>query len=122
VNLPLEKPSVLYVDGDPLHAAAFRRAMRDLPVRLVMAQSIAEAKGKLEQESFRFVMAEHALPDGSGMAFLIGVQMLFPKTRVVLYTEQGSSECKAMDLPVLFKPCEAQELGGVVSFALALAD
>lgn len=63
---------LLVVESNPSDTALFNRAIaeRQLPYDVTSAATLSAAMGHLQQNQFDLILADHALPDGNGLALL----------------------------------------------------
>lgn len=63
---------LLVVESNPSDTALFNHAIveRQLPYDVTLAATLSAAMGYLQQNQFDLILADHALPDGDGLALL----------------------------------------------------
>ena len=80
-------PDTLIVDDDRDFLLSFSELVRREGFEVVTAGSIAEAREKLAANSFRLVITDLSLPDGSGISLLQDLTDQ-PLTDVIMVTGQ----------------------------------
>ena len=61
---------ILFISGRTNDARRLSRMLQDLPVELDHADSLQQARSKLQQEDYSVVLTEAALPDGHWLEIL----------------------------------------------------
>ena len=90
---------------------------------VVTASSVKEAEFALRKRPFRVVVADHLMPGGNGLSFLVHVREEHPEVARVLVTGYMKPEMllravnEAAVFRYLVKPVELKELISVVSDA-----
>jgi len=82
-------PDTLIVDDDRDFILSFSELVRREGFEVVTAGSIAEAREKLASNTFRLVITDLSLPDGSGIALLQELSDQ-PQTDVIMVTGQST--------------------------------
>lgn len=120
---PEETPRlVLLVDDDPGILGAASRALRGLPVRVRCVASGEAALDLLNREKPFLIIADYTMPGLDGLTLLEGIQARMPGVKCILYTAAKLvPPAYGRDIPVLSKPCDPDELRGLVSSLLAEA-
>ncbi len=92
---------------------------------VVTASNVREAEFALHKRTFRVIIADHLMPGGNGLSFLVRVREEHPETARVLVTGFMKPEMllravnEAAVFRYLVKPVELRELVGVVRDAAA---
>jgi len=107
--------SLLVVDADPEVLATFRRAGRQLPLRLRVARDAEEALRLAEEGTPDVVISDLALLGMDGLSLLERLHRRWPGIVRVLHTNgpvpgQGTG----VDVPVLGRPCPEEALRGLL--------
>ncbi len=83
--LPAGKPAILLVEDEvPLlyvYVAALGREFDVVPVT-----NVRDADARLQERSFKVVLADHLMPGETGLSFLIRARQRFPHMQRVLVT------------------------------------
>jgi len=79
------KPSLLIVDDDPGILQVFSSALSS-SFEVTTASSAREADFILRKKSFKVVIADHLMPGGNGMAFLVRAREEYPHMQRILVT------------------------------------
>jgi len=114
----MSMPDTLIVDDDPDFLQSFSELVRREGFEVVTAASLAEAREKLAGSTFRLVIADLSLPDGSGIELLHEIADL-PNTDAIIVTGEASvdSAVEAMRLGAidyLTKPPDLPRLRAVL--------
>lgn len=123
-SLPLD--AILVVD-DELPLLEMYRSVLSPYFDVVTASSVKEAEGTLQRRPFRVVLADHLMPGGNGLSFLVQVREEYPETARVLVTGYMKPEMllravnEAAVFRYLVKPVELRELVTVVRDAAKCA-
>jgi CheY-like chemotaxis protein len=103
--------SVLVVDDEPQVFSAFRRVARTLPVRLRFASSGREAIQLVSAEIPELIITDYLLTDFDGLELIRRVRNFQPGVKCLLYTAHPlAAKARGVDVPVLAKPCSADNL------------
>ena len=78
--------TLLLVEDEAGHAELMRRALEDADYTVVVAGSLAEARGVLTKQRTHLALVDYHLPDGEGGEFIASVAGTFP---VVMMTAHG---------------------------------
>src|SRR4249920_227234 len=84
-NVPPKKPAVLLVDDEKALLDVFATALSPF-FEVTLALSAREADFALQKNSFKVVVADHLMPGGNGMNFLVRAREEFPHMQRVLVT------------------------------------
>lgn len=83
----------LFVDDEQwIHEVFGRKAERELGVDLTSALSVADARRKLEADSFDAVILDYQLTNGDGVQIYAEIVERWPETDVVFLTGHNSEE------------------------------
>ncbi len=116
--------TVLIVAGDARSADAFHHTLDHEAHRLVEVSCIKDALALAAREPLDVVVADTALPDGTGLALLHEVRRMQPDSMRVLLTQPAgvATALQAMEhgevYRFLVKPWDGVELRGVVRAAV----
>ncbi|MGZ6071074.1 MAG: response regulator [Myxococcaceae bacterium] len=125
--MAISSRTVLIVAGDARSADAFHHTLDHEAHRLVEVSCLKDALAIAAREPLDVVVADTALPDGTGLALLHEVQRLQPATMRILLTSPAgvSLALEAMEhgevYRFLVKPWDGVELRGVVRAAVERA-
>jgi len=116
-----EKPkdAVLVIDDELPLLDLYRSALSHY-FEVVAVSSVKEAKFALHKRSFRVVVADHMMPGGNGLSFLVQVREEYPETARILVTGFMKPEMllravnEAAVFRYLVKPVELREFIAVV--------
>ena len=116
-----EKPkdAVLVID-DELPLLDLYRSARSPYFDVVAVSSVKEAQFALHKRSFRVVVADHMMPGGNGLSFLVQVREEYPEAARILVTGFMKPEMllravnEAAVFRYLVKPVDLREFIGVV--------
>ncbi|SHN66442.1 two component transcriptional regulator, LuxR family [Geodermatophilus obscurus] len=83
---------VLVVDDHRMFAASLAQALQSEPDLVVVGQgtSIAEARDLMASTAPDVVLLDHRLPDGDGVAAIVGLHAVQPSARIVVLTATTS--------------------------------
>jgi DNA-binding NtrC family response regulator len=113
------KDAVLIVD-DEAPLLDLYRSVLSAHFEVVSASTVKEAEFALHKKKFRVVVADHLMPGGNGLSFLVRVREEHPETARVLVTGFMKPEMllravnEAAVFRYLVKPVELRELLTVV--------
>ncbi len=116
------KDAVLVVD-DELPLLELYRSALSSHFEIVTASTVKEAEFALHKRNFRVVVADHLMPGGNGLSFLVHVREEYPDTARILVTGFMKPEMllravnEAAVFRYLVKPVELRELITVVKDA-----
>lgn len=119
-------PFLLIDDEQPL-LDVFASALRS-QFDVTTANSVREAEFILHRKQFKVVVADHLMPGGNGMSFLVRAREEFPHMQRILVTGYMKPEMllrsvnEAALFRYLLKPVSLAELLKVVSEAAKLHD
>lgn len=123
VNTPVsdlsKKDAVLVVDDEAPLLELYRSALSNY-FEVTAASSVKEAEFALHKKSFRVVVADHLMPGGNGLSFLVRVREEHPEAARVLVTGYMKPEMllravnEAAVFRYLVKPVELKEFISVV--------
>jgi DNA-binding NtrC family response regulator len=123
---PAEKPAVLVVD-DETPLLGLYQAVLDPHFEVTTATSAREAEFCLHKKNFKAVIADHLMPGGNGMSFLVRAREEYPQMQRILVTGYMKPEMllrsvnEAALFRYLLKPVTMTELLRVVQEAVAAA-
>lgn len=118
---------VLIVDDEIPLLNTFREVL-SLRFRVTTAASAREAEFLLRRQAFKVVVADHFMPGGNGMGFLVRAREEFPRMQRILVTGYMKPEMllrsvnEAALFRYLLKPVGATELISAVQDAIKLHD
>ena len=107
---------VLLVDAQVQARSQIVRCLQGMPVTLVQAASVAEARQKLAEGPVDMAMIEPDLPDGSGMALAGELATGRSRTQTIVMTERPSVEraieaIRSGAADFIIKPFNMSDLG-----------
>lgn len=117
-----KKDSVLVVDDETPLLEMYKSAL-SAHFEVTTAATVKEAEFALHKKSFRVVVADHLMPGGNGLSFLVRVREEHPEAARVLVTGFMKPEMllravnEAAVFRYLVKPVELRELIAVVKDA-----
>jgi DNA-binding NtrC family response regulator len=124
---PAPLDPVLLVDDERSLLDIYTQALSPL-FDVATATSTREAEFMLRKKSFKAVIADHLMPGGNGMSFLVRCREEFPHMQRVLVTGYMKPEMllrsvnEAALFRYLLKPISLAELVAVVQEAIKLYD
>ena len=116
---PPEKSAVLVIDDEPAVLEIFLGALSRY-FDVVTAASAREAEFILHKQSFKVVIADHLMPGGNGMNFLVRAREEYPYMQRILVTGYMKPEMlmrsvnEAALFRYLLKPVAIAELVKIV--------
>jgi DNA-binding NtrC family response regulator len=122
-----KKSAILVIDDEPALLEVFAAAL-SLNFEVTTAGSVREAEFILYKKAFKVVIADHLMPGGNGMSFLVRVREEFPLMQRILVTGYMKPEMllrsvnEAALFRYLLKPVPVGELIQVVQEAVKLHD
>ena len=129
------KPSAPAPAKDPILLVDDEQPLLDLFVvalspqfECTTATSVREAELLLRKRSFKVVIADHLMPGGNGMSFLVRAREEYPQMQRILVTGYMKPEMllrsvnEAALFRYLLKPVSFAELNSVVQDAVKLHD
>jgi DNA-binding NtrC family response regulator len=122
-----QKDAILLVDDERALLDVFEAALSPY-FEITKANSVREADFILQKRPFKVVVADHLMPGGNGMDFLVRVREEFPHTQRVLVTGYMKPEMlmrsvnEAALFRYLLKPVAISELVKVVQDAAKAHD
>lgn len=122
VNDDGKKDAVLVVDDEAPLLEMYRTAL-SAHFEVTTASSVREAEFALHKKAFRVVVADHLMPGGNGLSFLVRVREEHPEAARVLVTGYMKPEMllravnEAAVFRYLVKPVELREFVSVVKEA-----
>ena len=120
------KDAILIVDDEPAILEAFQSALSSY-FDVTTASSARSADFVLQKKQFKVVIADHLMPGGNGMSFLVRAREEFPQMQRILVTGYMKPEMlirsvnEAALFRYLLKPVALAELIKVVQEAAAAA-
>lgn len=114
-----QKDAVLIVDDEAPLLEMYREILSD-HFEVTTATTVKEAEFVLHKKSFRVVVADHLMPGGNGLSFLVRVREEHPEAARILVTGYMKPEMllravnEAAVFRYLVKPVEVRELVSVV--------
>lgn len=125
--LPNKKSAVLVIDDEPALLEVFAAAL-STHFDVTTAGSVREAEFILHKHPFKVVIADHLMPGGNGMSFLVRAREEYPHMQRILVTGYMKPEMllrsvnEAALFRYLLKPVAVTELVKVVQDAAKLHD
>lgn len=125
--LPNKKPAVLVIDDEAALLDVFAAALSP-HFEVTTATAVREAEFILHKKSFKVVIADHLMPGGNGMSFLVRAREEYPYMQRILVTGYMKPEMllrsvnEAALFRYLLKPVSVAELVKVVQDAARLHD
>ena len=122
-----KKSAILVIDDEPALLEVFAAAL-STNFEVTTASSVREAEFILYKKAFKVVIADHLMPGGNGMDFLVRVREEFPHTQRILVTGYMKPEMlmrsvnEAALFRYLLKPASIVELIKVVQEAAKAHD
>ncbi len=122
-----KKDSVLLIDDEKPLLEVFSAALSP-HFEVVTATSTREAEFILHKQAFKVVIADHLMPGGNGMSFLVRAREEYPLMQRILVTGYMKPEMlmrsvnEAAPFRYLLKPVELGELIQVVQDAAKAHD
>lgn len=122
--MAISSRTVLIVAGDARSADAFHHSLDHEAHRLFEVSCLKDALAVVAREPIDVVVADTALPDGTGLALLHEIRRMQPRTMRVLLTSPAGlgTALDAMEhgdvYRFLVKPWDGVELRGVVRAAV----
>jgi CheY-like chemotaxis protein len=109
----------MVVDDDLLVLKATERALRTLPIRLKCIQTAPEALKDFQREPVDLILSDVNMPDMDGITFISCAKEIAPDVWCVLQTGDARlvTDCN-IDVPVILKPVEPEELKALVAWFL----
>lgn len=126
-STPSPKDAVLLIDDEKALLEVFAGALSTY-FDVTTATSAREAEFILHKKSFKVVIADHLMPGGNGMGFLVRAREEYPHMQRILVTGYMKPEMlmrsvnEAALFRYLLKPVTLTELVGVVQDAAKLHD
>ena len=123
----VKKPAILVIDDEPAILEVFAAAL-STNFEVTTASSVREAEFILYKKAFKVVIADHLMPGGNGMSFLVRVREEYPQMQRILVTGYMKPEMllrsvnEAALFRYLLKPVPVGELIQVVQGAVKLHD
>lgn len=119
------QPHALIVDDEPDIRELLGLTLSRMDIRSSEAETVAEAKGLLQKNSFDLCLTDMRLPDGNGIELIRYIQQHHPELPVAMISAHGNMDIaiealKAGAFDFLNKPVELQALRELVSSALRL--
>ena len=116
------RSQILFISGRNEDARRLSRMLQPLPVVLDHAQSLQQARAKLQQDDYDVVLTEAALPDGRWLDVLHLVREQPKELDVIVTDPQADAHfwAEALNLgahDVLAKPFDAAEVVRTLSYA-----
>src|SRR5882757_4369584 len=114
-----KKPTVLVIDDEVALLEVFNAALSP-HFDVVTASSVREAEFILHKKAFKVVIADHLMPGGNGMSFLVRAREEYPHMQRILVTGYMKPEMllrsvnEAALFRYLLKPVSMPELLKVV--------
>lgn len=121
------KDAILLIDDEQPLLDVFKSALKDR-FEVTTANSVREAEFILHKQEFKVVVADHLMPGGNGMSFLVRAREEYPYMQRVLVTGYMKPEMllrsvnEAALFRYLLKPVSMMELVKVISDAAAAHD
>ncbi|MCP5530852.1 MAG: response regulator [Opitutaceae bacterium] len=121
------KDAILLIDDEQPLLDVFTAALKG-QFEVTTANSVREAEYLLHKKQFKVVVADHLMPGGNGMSFLVRAREEFPHMQRILVTGYMKPEMllrsvnEAALFRYLLKPVSLAELMKVVAEAAKLHD
>lgn len=121
------KDAILLIDDEQSLLDVFTAALKG-QFEVTTANSVREAEFILHKKQFKVVVADHLMPGGNGMSFLVRAREEYPRMQRILVTGYMKPEMllrsvnEAALFRYLLKPVALAELLKVVSEAARLHD
>lgn len=125
--LPSKKAAILVIDDEAAIREVFAVALSSY-FDVTTAASVREAEFILYKKAFKVVIADHLMPGGNGMGFLVRAREEYPQMQRILVTGYMKPEMllrsvnEAALFRYLLKPVPVGELVQVVQDAAKLHD
>jgi DNA-binding NtrC family response regulator len=125
--VPPKKPAILVIDDETALLEVFQAALAPY-FEVDIATSVREAEFILYKKAFKVVIADHLMPGGNGMGFLVRAREEYPHMQRILVTGYMKPEMllrsvnEAALFRYLLKPVAVAELIKVVQDAAKLHD
>ena len=122
-----KKEAILLIDDEQPLLDVFKAAL-SISFEVTTANSVREADFILHKKEFKVVVADHLMPGGNGMSFLVRSREEYPHMQRVLVTGYMKPEMllrsvnEAALFRYLLKPVSMAELSKVVGDAAAAHD
>ena len=122
-----KKDAILIIDDEKTLLEVFTAALSP-HFEVMTAQSTREAEFILHKTAFKVVIADHLMPGGNGMSFLVRAREEFPHMQRILVTGYMKPEMlmrsvnEAALFRYLLKPVELDELIQIVQDAAKAHD
>ncbi|HEY1075673.1 MAG TPA: sigma-54 dependent transcriptional regulator, partial [Fontimonas sp.] len=118
-------PCVLIVDDEPDIRELVEITLSRMGLRTDAAATLAEARERLQKQSFDVCITDMRLPDGNGISLVADIQRMAPQTPVAVITAYGNAEAavdslKAGAFDFVSKPVDVAVLRKLVDTALKL--
>ncbi|MBN1961266.1 MAG: response regulator [Deltaproteobacteria bacterium] len=110
-----EQPSVLIVDDENANLEAFGRIFRN-QFSMHFCNAPQEALDLLKRKSFDLIVADHAMPDMTGVEFLTAAKELAPESGRMIVTgypdlpEVRDADDSGLTAAVIIKPWKQEEI------------
>jgi len=111
------RSTVLLIDDEPCLLEAFRRALRNEPYEILLANSAEEGMQIVSAQKVDLVVCDERMPGMSGTEFLTWLTDAFPQIIRILFTGQATTAEARRALNegkifrILDKPCRLADLG-----------
>jgi DNA-binding NtrC family response regulator len=121
-SLPLTKDAVLIVDDELPLLEMYHTALSSY-FTITTASTVKEAELAMQKSTFKVVIADHLMPGGNGLSFLVHLREEYPEVARVLVTGYMKPEMllravnEAAVFRYLVKPVELRELVKVIKDA-----
>ena len=114
-DLPGEDFSLLIVDDDKSFGPRLARAMEKRGFTTEVAESVSEAKWKVQQGAPAFAVVDMRLEDGNGLDVIELIRSKRPEARAIILTGYGNiatavTAVKMGAIDYLSKPADADEI------------
>jgi len=120
-------PRILIVDDEPDIRELLVLTLERMQLRCREADSLEQARARLQRERFDLCLTDMRLPDGNGIELVREIQQQWPDTPVAMISAHGNMNSaiealKAGAFDFLNKPVELQTLRELVTSALRLKE
>ena len=121
----MSRARVLVVDDEQDIRDLLGVALGRMELEAVTAETLAQARAKLSEQSFALCLTDMRLPDGNGISLVEYIQRHHPKLPVAVITAYGNAQAavdslKAGAFDFVSKPLQLEQLRKLVHEALRL--
>jgi two-component system, NtrC family, response regulator PilR len=121
----MNKPRALVIDDEPDICELLTLTLGRMDIETEVAGDVANAKRKLQAETFDLCLTDMRLPDGDGLQLVDWMQTHAPGVPVAVITAHGNIETAVQALKLgafdfVSKPLDLQNLRNIIESALKL--